>query len=611
MEKRKFIFVGCLFFSIFIHFATLYFIYKHPFSIRLTELGLSYIKPAPSPEVINTPEQDPQNQDAIIGKINQALEESFNKIIATAKLTKDIEITDQKDLATLLKPELVDIEETTTTILTSPFNPILSPSFQDFAQESSQKKEYLSFPIEKRETVNPIEPFFNVPSPVGKDPQVELEMDFFYSPTLQPEKATYQLIPFKNSIHSLEETAKTAGFPKKNMNLPIPPYSPSPPVYATVSPVDYLREEWMKRHVEIELPKIDHYQLEPLIQNLEYEESLHAEVSFIPDNDEEQYIFSLTIYPDMEIETEKMKQNFYFFIDRSNSIEKRRFNGFKRAVQRALFSLNEGAAFNICIFDKNIARLSEKNLMVSPKNLQFAEEFLDRQEYKAFFSAGDLFHSLEKIIPENFSPGEMHYVILISDGNTLLSAPRQKRAIAKWVERNQGKAIVYTAAAGQGNNLPLLDVLSYSTGGKLLYSDTYAAFPRKLVKMIRDLNDVLIKDITVEAHSSTSGHYVQLYPKKAPLNPLFSNRPYTLIGTTNKLTDFSLYLQGRSGGKWLTLKKTISFKEAQKGGRSLEKLWATVKANSLYENFLKDGKSTNLKEAKKVLAPYKGTICAE
>ncbi len=181
----------------------------------------------------------------------------------------------------------------------------------------------------------------------------------------------------------------------------------------------------------------------------------------------------------------------------------------------------------------------------------------------------------------------------------------------KWAEKNRGNLNLYTATSGQGNNLVLLDLLSYVASGKLLYSDTNASFPRKLVKLVKDLHDPIIKEVTLDAVAMDSGNNVQIYPAKMVLPPLYVKKPFLVVGTIDDLEDFTLYIQGKNRGRWLNVKKKISFSEAAKGGRSLEKLWAYAQANLCYEEFLKEGKGSHLKEAKKILAPYKAPICLE
>jgi Ca-activated chloride channel family protein len=176
-----------------------------------------------------------------------------------------------------------------------------------------------------------------------------------------------------------------------------------------------------------------------------------------------------------------MKQNYYFLIDRSNSIEKHRYQTFKRAVAKALTALHKDDTFNIIIFDSKITRLSEKPLAYTKKSIQLAEEFLEKQEHGSYFAATDIYSALSKIVPSDVPDDEANTAILITDGDSTMHPEKQRKLIQAWLEKNNNKVTLYTACVGEGNNKTLLDLLSSLSRGALLYSDTHTSFPRKLV----------------------------------------------------------------------------------------------------------------------------------
>jgi hypothetical protein len=376
--------------------------------------------------------------------------------------------------------------------------------------------------------------------------------------------------------------------------------------------VNYLREEWMKRTLAAKkLPDIEYYGIEDMAGTIEWEQEVDIDIAYMPDREGHRYIFSLTIHPDFTFDGSPIGQNYYFLIDRSSSIEKHKLSRYKRAVQRALSAMKESDTFNIVFFDKKVAKLSESNLAVTPKNLRRAEDFLEQELSRNQFTAGNLYSTLDQLIPDAQNSEELHSVILISDGNGLMGPSKQRRSITEWLQKKQGSVNFYAAAAGRGNNLALLDLLSYSTAGKMLYSDTNASFPRKLVRFVKDLGEPLVKNITAEITPSDSSSIVKLHPFKAPLPPMFSGQPYVLIGEIDELCDFTLFLQGKSQDGWLNIKKTISLKEGKRGGRTLEKLWSNIEIHNEYDQFMQSGKQTHLRKAKEIAIPLRGIIAMD
>lgn len=325
-----------------------------------------------------------------------------------------------------------------------------------------------------------------------------------------------------------------------------------------------------------------------------------VEVTTMP-REEGGYFFSVTLLPKYDMSRKQMNQNYTFLIDRTNSIGKHRYQTFKKAVARALASLEEGSRFNIVVFDKKVISLSEKPLTYSKKSLQMAQAFLEKQEHGSYFSAADLCKSLPKIIPNNTPENEVSSVILITDGDSSVNEEKQRKIIQSFLQKNKGKFSLYTAAVGERNNLAFLELLSSVNNGSLLYSDTHASFPRKLTKLVLDLLHPIAKDVAISISQSTPKNHIKLHSTTASLPCLFSKRPYTIYGTADTLSDFTLVLQGKNKDELFTIRKNISFTGAKKDARSLSKKLAQTQAHTVYEDYLKTGEIALLEQAKTLL----------
>jgi hypothetical protein len=373
---------------------------------------------------------------------------------------------------------------------------------------------------------------------------------------------------------SLDQTPISAAAPKLHQSISAPHYSA--------------------------LPSLSSYGI-PEFRSVEWNDAFDVDIKTLA-REEGGYLFSLTFVPKIDLTQHCLKQNYYFLIDRSNSIERHRYQSFKRAVTRAIASLREGDNFNVIIFDSKIARLSEKLLPFSKKNQRLAEEFLERQPHGHYGPAIDLYSCLGKIIPFQTDEEEAHTAILISDGESSLKLDKQRSLINAWLQANRGKVTLYTAAVGQDNNLSSLDLLGTVSRGSLLYSDTHTGFPRKLAKLVLMLRSPVAKEMLLSILPTDPSARLQLYPSSSRLPYLFSDHPYVLYGTAEKLSDFTLILEGKNKGQILSIKKEISFAKAKPGSRLLSKEWSTQQAHLFYEQYLQEGKPVLLEEAKKLLS---------
>ncbi len=317
-------------------------------------------------------------------------------------------------------------------------------------------------------------------------------------------------------------------------------------------------------------------------------------------NEEGRYPFALIVKPASDMQAFVMKQNFLFLIDRSNSIERHRYNSFKKAVLKSLSALSENDNFNICIFDEKISRLSDDYLPQGKNSIAMAEKFLDKQAYKGYFSATDIYESLNKLIQTDFPENEVTTVILISDGDTLLSKEKQRDTIKGWLENHHHRISLYSAAIGRKNNLFLLSLLSSLCRGNLIHSDTHSSFPRKLSKLITDLRHPIASEVSATIVTNEQANTI-LYQSNAYFPTLHYDESYILYGETTNPSSQTFILQAKQNGNWIALQKQIDFENASPLSPGLTKEAKASKSTLFFDHFIQEGKHSALDQAQKVL----------
>src|SRR5262249_40142198 len=81
------------------------------------------------------------------------------------------------------------------------------------------------------------------------------------------------------------------------------------------------------------------------------------ELISVPKEDGSGYLFAATLIPHSNLTIHKMRQDYTFLIDRSNSIQKDRLLAAKNAVRSALDELTPQDTFNILTFDNKVEKL--------------------------------------------------------------------------------------------------------------------------------------------------------------------------------------------------------------------------------------------------------------
>lgn len=317
------------------------------------------------------------------------------------------------------------------------------------------------------------------------------------------------------------------------------------------------------------------------------------------------YLFRLQLVPKQTVSFKRIKQNLFFLIDRSYSIDPERYELSKAAVINAIKALHTGDTFNILVFDSSITRMADDAVAWSTASVEAAEAFLAEQAHGGFYAGTELYSSLDKIIPEAVADNEVNTAILLSDGDTSLTRDDQRNTISLWSRNNSGKVSLFCVAADKSNNVPLLDVLSASNKGCLIYKPSIAELEEGLLELIDQIKNPIGKDIVITAIVPDNTVQLTTFPQKGRLADLYENRPYIIYGHINKLTNFYLFLQGKYYDHRFDIKQLVAFEEAQQAEPAqLQRLWAMHNAYACYDQYLSDGKPIHINEAKRLLAPY-------
>jgi hypothetical protein len=605
--KRRALLATCLLISLSVHLFFLLFLEKTPFLIS-NHLSSLFRKSSPALELVKA--------DSDVLERQKELEEVFEEFIAAEQKipfdslylpSASSKPPGEETIASLPVPSHESVELNELNLSSSIIPPELSPllALSTEVQHEGEKGEDIPTQIDFEKKQSEDHSKALTASALALDPVEESDdagLDSIPASSARPSELPSYSVVESFLKESPKEDSKGDSLPQIKMPVLLAVKEAVPPlVFPKSSALDLEGGQLLSFSKKETLSELDAYLFPEVAQAVSWDDAFEVKVELMPNTEGEGYVFAINLVPTDEIYMEQIPQNFYFLIDRSSSIERHRFAAYKRAVIKALSCLKENDKFNILLFDKKVKRLSEKPLVFNRTTLHKAEEFLESQEHGGIFASADLYASLDKVIPTDLSPDEVHTAILITDGESSQKPAKQKKNISEWLEKNAGQVCLYTAAVGKGNNLIMLDLLSTLSGGQLLYSDTHAAFPRRLGKLLLNLRNPLMKDIGATAYSKDSDAEILFYPSSANLPNLFSKRPYEIMGTINHLTDFTLILQGRHKGQWVSITKEISLSGKARPTRLLEKRWTAMKAKSEYGTFLKEGKVTHLIKAKELL----------
>ena len=128
--------------------------------------------------------------------------------------------------------------------------------------------------------------------------------------------------------------------------------------------------------------------------------------------------------------------------------------------------------------------------------------------------------------------------------------------------QNNGRVSLFAVGITGGHHLASLDAACAMNMGKCIASTTNRGLKRKLAKLAKNIRNPVAKNVVSRAVSQSDNAKVDIPLVYHILTCL--DEPYVILGTTETLDDFILFVQARSKNGWLNIKKSISFADAKR-----------------------------------------------
>jgi len=384
--------------------------------------------------------------------------------------------------------------------------------------------------------------------------------------SLEPLEITYSKPPERISFFSLQKPAAPALHPKSFNHLP-------------------------------ELPTLEE------LETTSYSDEFDTDLVFLPLENEPGYLFALTLIPKEPLQLPKMKQHYMFLIDRANSIQRERLAQTKSAVYKALEEISPDDTFNILVFDSKMEKFSAGQQNATKSSVARAKEFLQNVHLGSFFSPADLYKPLLMTVPYQVRDDEVYTAIVLTDGDSLSKKGAQASLFDQWTAYNQGKVAFYLLGLNGDKHLSSFAALCALNRGELVETHTKRGMKRKLLKLIKSIQTPIVKNISCQAFSRAPNARVHIYPQNSRTQHLYADQPYVIVGTSDTMDDFILFIQGRTKDRWLNIKKKVSFLSAKKGDGALKSQWALQKAYYVYGQYLKSKNPDLLADARTLADP--------
>jgi hypothetical protein len=323
----------------------------------------------------------------------------------------------------------------------------------------------------------------------------------------------------------------------------------------------------------------------------------------------EGYLFSLKIKEaNIDFLTPE-KHHLLFIVDRSATVEKHRYDIYKKSLLQSLTYLDSNALFNIYFFDSTVEKMSPHDLKPTKTASLLAQKFLQNSPQVKGSSFADFISLMQEIKKTAALSNDVYSVILLSNGSYMKNIRFHRDSLKELIQNWPDSLSLYTTAISDNNNIPMLELLAKVGKGELSLAKTHSAFGRKLCTLIRRISKPIAHGISITALSEDPKLSIEF---SAPFSSqLFADRSFSLYGKSSTLCNIDLLVQAKREDRYIQIRKRLSLKNAEKGKSSIEKEFYSHLALHELISFIFSNDQTHLLKAKNYLSPFDSSLTSQ
>lgn len=279
--------------------------------------------------------------------------------------------------------------------------------------------------------------------------------------------------------------------------------------------------------------------------------------------------FTLMLYPPDDLaDLERGPLELIFVLDCSGSMGGQPIAQAKRAIERALHSMQPGDTFQIIRFSNDASQLGTRPIAATPKNVRKGLAYLKSLRggggtmmIEGIKAALDFPHDVERL----------RFVVFLTDGFIGNEAD-----ILAEVHGRLGESRIFSFGVGSAPNRFLLNRLAKLGRGAVAYLSLQDSAAEVMDLFFDRISHPALADIRIDWGDLDVD---ETYPANVP--DLFVGRPVIVTGRFSGNADRPITVTGRAGGQWHELIVAGADSAAGDGQQALPAVWARMKIADL------------------------------
>lgn len=334
-------------------------------------------------------------------------------------------------------------------------------------------------------------------------------------------------------------------------------------------------------------------------------------VTYFPE-DESEGFFLLLASPQIKApDAAPVSKNVVFVLDRSGSMEGKKIEQAREALNFVLNNLREGDRFNIVVYDSSVETFRPELQPYNAEMRAAAVGFVN-----GIYAGGgtNIESALQTALPQFQNAEGPSYLLFLTDGLPTVGETNEAQIVASSKQANPGKVRMINFGVGYDVNSRLLDRLSREHHGQSEYVRPDEDLEVHVSRLYKKISAPVMTDVAVSIEFDEPGNAElgpatsRIYPKILP--DLFEGEQLVLVGRYRTAGRAKITIKGSLAGQEQSFDFPAEFtpKNADAQFAFAEKLWAIRRIGEIIDEIDLHGQNEELVKELVALSTQHGIL---
>ena len=299
--------------------------------------------------------------------------------------------------------------------------------------------------------------------------------------------------------------------------------------------------------------------------------------------------FATWVIPSDDINTATLPRSVVFTVDVSSSMEGKRIEQLRTGLSTFVDNLHPEDYFNIVLFSTNVVRFRPDLVAATPQNIADAKDYIKKNiNAKGLTNIND---ALMDSFRHSFRDSTVKIIAFLTDGLQSWGV-LDSNVIINNVRNLKSDVRVFTYGIGNEPSRYLLNNISEVSGGYATYINNEDSISTVVASQFQRLSKAVLSNLSLNYGGLD---YYDLMPAKLP--DLMYGSQVLQLGRFRNSGTFPVTLSGDVLGAPFMMSRNATFMNTPGGNRSVSRLWAGSKINSLLADINMYGEKKELVDA--------------